>query len=259
MSAHSVPQSFKDLIGAFRSPTFSVFRKYNAARLPRHRVAFIVKAIGDAEAIAFAEFEKPGRIQQSVRREAQRLFSRLDDAELSSVWRSPDPERFHLEIHREVRERAWRNGEEIDADDLPAIRRALAAVADGKPLPPLSPDALAFAARIGATPETAGTGGGRKEQVAFSDIVLFLACIFNELTGRKPGYSDTGEAPEGTFRAFVADWVAALGHPDKFRAAVGTERRMREAVVRWGKQRVHFEGPTERRHHERKKARSRQD
>jgi hypothetical protein len=242
MNARDGLESFKNLINSFRSPTFEVLWEYNEAKMPAHQITLRVQAIEAAEAIAIDEWESPGRIQRNVEREAKRLLH-LDDAGLSAWWHSPPKDDIPLAVsilRQEVRERIWVDGgstsEEVNTADENSIRRAVGAVADGAPFPLPSRDAITFAASVGATPEKpANRRGGPQERAAYDDMVLCLASVFYELTGRAPDYSDTGVRPGKTFRGFVDAWIAAPGHRDRFREEIGAERRMRKAVVMWGK------------------------
>jgi hypothetical protein len=188
----------------------------------------------DAENIASAEegTKKDGRIRHHIKREAAAL-SNLNDGALSAVWLTSDPGRFALEIRREVADHIWRAGGEVSADDLNAIKQALKKIGAGKSVPPPSRKEIANLDHAGITLEPAGRAGGREEQVVFDDLVLMLACVFWELTGSQPGWSNAKTTPKRGFRAFVLSWVEAVdGKHRGFRSRVARGRRMQKAVDR---------------------------
>lgn len=228
----------------FEEHARDAFAGFNDKQLARSRIEVLARAIEEVEGIAREEkddaSEKVGRFEQNLRRLALR-FSKMVDGTLSVKWLEPDWENVcTLELRRRVMDHIQRRGAEQDAQNVSELRVALKAVANGKSLPALGAKSLAFAKAIGSEPlEQKKRKGGPIPNEAVGDVTFALACIFHELTGRDPGYSSTGETPEGTFRDFADRWAGGL-ETDDFRLEVISERRLRDAVRRWNRERVSF-------------------
>lgn len=187
-----------------------VCREFNARQVHHIRIEVLARAIEEAEGIAREETddetERPGRFEQTLRRSAKGLL-RLPDTLLATEWQKPNWEDvFIFEIRRRVIDHTRRLGVDPTAIDVPALRAALRAVSKGEHLPEPTPSA-AFLEATGTSPiKEKRRAGGPIPNEAIGEITFALACIFHELTGRVPGYSSTGETPDGTFRDFAYRW-----------------------------------------------------
>lgn len=271
---------------AFERRTRRLFEKFNKRGLPRERIEALAHAVEAAEWIAHQEVsvaakEATGRFEQTLRRRAKGLLRRTDDS-LLAEWQNPhfakrqdrtcgeclkpnwtDPHAsensYMFEIRRRVIDRAWRLGVEATEIDAPLLRAALTAVSKGEVLPEPTPS-TAFMEAIGASPikETRRAGGPTPNET-IGDITFYLAYSYGELTGRAPGYSATGERPDGTFRDFVHKWavgdagdtINAVDVNDEddideaegereFRETLVADRKMRAAVARLEEEHVRF-------------------
>jgi hypothetical protein len=227
----------------FEEHARGVFKTFNLKQVPHARVAVLARAVEAAEWIAREEMvddtEKLGRFEQTLARSAKKLL-RLSDSSLLDEWQEPNWDDFLIsEIRHRVVDGARRLGVVPTEIDGPVLRMALTAVSKGELLPEPTPS-TAFSKATGTSPiKEKRRAGGPIPNEAIGEITFYLACIYHELTGRVPGYSSTGETPEGTFRDFANQWSGGYS-VDEFRTKVIAERNMRDATTRWKTIRVSF-------------------
>lgn len=228
--------------------TQHLFAAFNVRQVSSERIEVLARAICEAELVVRDELpndtEKPSHYEQTLRRSAKKLSKellRLPDIKLLAEWQKPNLADFGvLEFRRGVVEYARRLGVMPTEMDARVLRSVLTAVSKGEVLPEPIPSE-AFREVTGTSPiKETKRGGGRISYEAIGDLTFYLASIYHELTGRAPGYSSTGETPDGSFRDFADRW--ARGGPDNFRSIVISERRMIDATRRWKEQRVSFAG-----------------
>lgn len=199
----------------FEAHTRRIFGKFNARRVPRARIELLSRSIEEAVRVAREEAldESLGHFEQTVQRMATGLL-RSPDALLLSEWRKPDCGKLIipkicrragvepwdedspvwqaafttvLELRLRVADHARRLGAEPARIDAAVLRTALTNISEGKTLPAPTPT-VEFMEATGTSPiAKKRRKGGPLPEAGIGDITCALACIYRELTGRKPG------------------------------------------------------------------------
>jgi hypothetical protein len=199
----------------------AAFAKWNCKSRSQDRIDHLATLVAEAAVIAAREYGRPQRIAQNVRRAAARLMA-LDDEvmaiELAAMARQENS--WYADLSRALTDACWSLGLDRHASQIQWLRPAVEFVAGGRQAPQPTSEMQAHAQRIGATIESNRIRSGPQEEAGLDGLAFDLARVFVELTGNKPAASNDGEAPEGTWRAFVAEVDKLLPR------AVGGRRRL---------------------------------
>lgn len=216
---------------------------WNVKVLSVERIVAMAERIASAATMAAIEYEARSRLTEDAKREARRLLRLGDGAAIAERLRVllRIDAALYSTLMRFAQDAAWRGGVETDGELAGWIAQALALFLDSQPEDKAAREArAAFVAEMQRRADTGPDGQalppehvrriviepdrpsrGAPGRPALDILAADLAQAYEAATGRRAGFSDDGDAPAGSFRAFVAALDVVL--PER----IGEARRLR--------------------------------